>query len=425
MSFNKIGTGIFALVGLILVNVFSDRVNDILDKYFLSSDNSDIKQTAKIKYLNNKIIDQIKLQLQAFEENKKIDNLDMPYCDEATTLDVKTRCYGILENDTFLYVGEIINNSMDGQGRYFDKEFKSLEYGQFRNGATNGYAIKEDSYGNLIYDGNWKDGLYHGYGEWFLDDQSYKGSYVEGLKEGKGRYDFGDRIYEGEWKKDFEHGYGKTIYQNGDIAEGQYVYGLKDGKTRITYNNGSIFEGHFKAGKRHGVGTSSIHLGKDLFDIFEGNYYRGKRHGKGRYTYANGDQETGTYRFDQLHGESIVTFKDGGSEYGQYQRDQKHGMHEIIYPGGYQEIANYKNGNLHGVRKIKYKNGDSEESVYKDGLREGKNAYIYKFTTGQILVCDYEDGMRHGQCIDTYPSGEKLLCVWKKGEPGECTGVTD
>lgn len=91
-----------------------------------------------------------------------------------------------------------------------------------------GYGKAYDENGLIIYEGEFKDGLFHGEGIFYYKD--------------------GTVMYEGEWKTGKRHGYGNDYYPNGTILyEGEWEYNDRHGQGIIYYLDGTIqHEGKFK-----------------------------------------------------------------------------------------------------------------------------------------------------------------------------------
>jgi len=163
-----------------------------------------------------------------------------------------------------VYEGEIKDNLPNGEGILYiynpNYKNKTTLKGNFINGKINGkgeyYDLVLDTKTEKMeksYIGNFKDGLYDGYGIYKknshypkakkkgMDDlESYEGYWKEGKKEGIGKY-FNNNIHEeqeytGEWKNDLKNGKGICIYKEGQ----KYEDGLKDGdKFEGTWLNGA------------------------------------------------------------------------------------------------------------------------------------------------------------------------------------------
>merc|ERR1712083_98609 len=75
----------------------------------------------------------------------------------------------------------------------------------------------DDEDGRLMYDGEWKNKVAHGYGvmRWQNGDR-YEGDWSDGLRQGKGKYtskSTGGK-YDGEYNNDLKEGSGKYIFSN-------------------------------------------------------------------------------------------------------------------------------------------------------------------------------------------------------------------
>lgn len=181
-----------------------------------------------------------------------------------------------------LYEGEIKDNQPNGEGILYiynsNYKNKTTLKGNFVNGKINGkgefynlhldtkYELKEES-----YIGNYKDGLYDGFGIYQLtshfpkakkkgldDTIRYEGSWINGKKEGKGTY-LNNHVYEaedytGEWKNGLKNGMGICHYK---IYDGD----LKAGKMKA----GDTFDGIWLNGNEH-TGKLTTNTGFVLYD---------------------------------------------------------------------------------------------------------------------------------------------------------------
>ena len=83
-------------------------------------------------------------------------------------------------NKTGIYYGEIENNKRNGIGKQFNN---NNEYeGIWKNGEIlKGKSIYYTEKGNIIYEGEFKDGIEHGYGEKIYPNKRiYKGNFING-----------------------------------------------------------------------------------------------------------------------------------------------------------------------------------------------------------------------------------------------------
>jgi len=118
-----------------------------------------------------------------------------------------------------------------------------------------------------MYDGEFVDDLYQGYGV------SFKWSDVSNFPGIEGRF----LLYKGFWFEGKKSGDGIEYTEEGDEYEGQFKNGKRHGKGVLKYANGDVFEGQFEEGFMHGQGV----LTKKNGDWFKGLYFKGKKNGRG------------------------------------------------------------------------------------------------------------------------------------------------
>jgi hypothetical protein len=125
--------------------------------------------------------------------------------------------------------------------------------------------------GYYSYNGEWKDGMMHGEGEYlFGDGKSYKGSFSNNNCEGFGiaEYPIGSS-YEGQWKNGKFHGEG-TMRSTDDLKyDGNWKNGKREGKGILTLPCGLTYEGEFKNGVPHGRGRMES---KMTGYVYEGSF---------------------------------------------------------------------------------------------------------------------------------------------------------
>ncbi len=78
------------------------------------------------------------------------------------------------------------------------------------------------------YEGEWKDGQYHGQGNIIWSDGA---------------------VHVGNFEEGYQHGKGKFTLPDGMVEEGIFRLGKLDGKGKITYPDGRVVQGTFTLGK--------------------------------------------------------------------------------------------------------------------------------------------------------------------------------
>lgn len=164
------------------------------------------------------------------------------------------------------------------------------------------YKLSSNSkYKNGIYEGEFANGKYDGFGSYYFREESrgdwYVGSFREGRIEGTGTYYFsnGDKYtgnflngkksgygilyfknsgqYAGEWISDQFHGQGKLIFPLGEVYDGNFEYGLRNGEGVMFFLDGSSFSGKFVSDERYGKGIEVMSDGTRV----EGYWFKNKR----------------------------------------------------------------------------------------------------------------------------------------------------
>eukprot|EP00933_Yihiella_yeosuensis_P026510 TRINITY_DN20591_c0_g1_i4.p1 TRINITY_DN20591_c0_g1~~TRINITY_DN20591_c0_g1_i4.p1 ORF type:complete len:269 (-),score=73.34 TRINITY_DN20591_c0_g1_i4:74-880(-) len=193
----------------------------------------------------------------------------------------------------------------------------------------------------------------------FLNGDIYEGSYVDGLRAGKGSYTFkknGDS-YEGHYEENRKHGFGKMTYRSngagddeeeaaeenvakrggsylGRFSAGQRGCGENDNPNEVdsdgtfTYINGDIYVGQWKLGKKHGKGSYTY--AKDGTKL-EGEWESGKII-SGKWIFPNGLFYSGSFRYNKPFGKGVWVFPNGNQLTGAY--DQKEQANEDDAGGG-------------------------------------------------------------------------------------------
>lgn len=151
----------------------------------------------------------------------------------------------------------------------------------------------------------------------------YNGEWLDNLKSGRGIWHgVNNLLYEGNWKNGLRHGYGMLSLKNADgsycvLYEGDWVNGKQEGYGKIWvwekykgihHFENEHYEGDVKNGMRWGSGSMWYKNGS----FYHGGWYNNKRHGVGVYVYADGNRYKGEWENDVKHGMGEFCHKHTG-----------------------------------------------------------------------------------------------------------------
>lgn len=151
---------------------------------------------------------------------------------------------GDLEFEDGYYIGETKDGLMHGHGtRYWDENDKKWT-GEWADGKACGHVVV--SFGDFVaYDGQMENGLPNGLGVYtdINSGQRYEGNFVDFKREGEGTLytEDGNKIYEGEWKNNKYHGYGMYFLRGQCRYDGLWENGKRNGDG-IAYNEKGVEE---------------------------------------------------------------------------------------------------------------------------------------------------------------------------------------
>ena len=210
-----------------------------------------------------------------------------------------------LEIEIFIpgFYGSYNENGGDKDKYVEDKYYKGKYTGEINNGKPHGYGIfleanyynNDDGYDSMDYDweykyeGRFKDGLFHGKGEFTVDNPfiCYKGNFKDGKYNGLGYiyhdsndyYDYNGNFLNGEFH-DKNAKYRYFILDDSDterMLKGHKFDNVEE--IRIIYN------GEFKNGNKNGYGelVKSVKCYGDNYDYetYKGAWENNNKHGKG------------------------------------------------------------------------------------------------------------------------------------------------
>lgn len=232
------------------------------------------------------------LVLQIHEKNKKIklheerDKHDELFKKNTQTVQVKPQvALTAFSGEAFLYQGEGSYGLAHGKGKATTETGSCTYEGEFKDGKFHGYGyrVSKQHEKTYRYHGQFKNGMYDGYGVRIVTWKDSSGECQEKI--------------EGNWKSQKPHGQTRAEYLNGDVYIGEYKDGLRNGKGTYKYKNKDEYTGEYKDGKEHGQGTFMYSNG----DKYIGEFKDRKKHGQGSYIFSNGKKDEGEY----LNGEFL------------------------------------------------------------------------------------------------------------------------
>ncbi len=164
------------------------------------------------------------------------------------------------------------------RGKFTSNDILWFE-GEFQNRKKNGFGVLSKR-GQVIYEGNFKNDLFHGRGTF----TTAEGEVIEGVWEN-------NRLVAQTEKKEPESK-GEMVQANVRCISGGCVNGLGT----YSYRDGSVYSGQWRNGLRDGEGTLSSPNG----DEYVGEWEDDKWHGRGTFTTAEGEVTKGVWENNQL-----------------------------------------------------------------------------------------------------------------------------
>ena len=221
--------------------------------------------------------------------------------------------YGVLnyhaENakERVRYEGEFKENQPNGKGKMIWRSGETY-VGDWVNDTKEGFGIMHynpiDDPTRLSYEGEWKDGSFHGQGQMKFRD---------------------GRLLKGRWKDNEVEGVAMLTYPKENkhkrmSYEGEFLNYKMHGKGRFIWSDGCVYQGEFKNDARHGFGIETYGTSGFSVSEYKGEYRNGERSGKGQLVYANGDTYKGPFINDLPHGIGKTSFANGFVDEGYHWR---------------------------------------------------------------------------------------------------------
>lgn len=173
------------------------------------------------------------------------------------------RSYGT--DRTVYYFGEYENDLKSGRGRLWNQKKNKVTFeGLWARDMKNGQGWLERDEG--VYVGNFVDDHLEGRGKmtWFNGDE-YEGAFARDYRNGQGvmKYKNGD-TYRGEFRNGRIHGRGVYTWKTGEVYDGNFTDGNMDGQGRINYSGLNVCAmGTFQTASDRNVNLSYRLIGMD------------------------------------------------------------------------------------------------------------------------------------------------------------------
>lgn len=243
------------------------------------------------------------------------------------------------------YDGELLEGELNGKGRIIWPN-RDIYEGEFKQGLFHGLGRYEIA--SKIYTGEFMKGVARGKGTIvYSDGREYEGDVDFGEANGRGLLRFEGKQYTGNFKDNLFHGDGELLQSNGDIYAGRFANGLPNGQGLATFADGRVYQGQFVDGELTGEGDF-----RDGEVSYTGGFKNWLFSGKGRYQYKKiiyiGDFSEG--RFDGVGRQTL-----NGN---------------VSYEG------EFVNGKYQGLGALEV-NGDRYEGEFRLGVKHGSGRLIY------------------------------------------------
>lgn len=265
----------------------------------------------------------------------------------------------VYENGDY-YVGEYKNNDRHGKGTYTTLDGQETE-GIWRLGKLSQPSAqkqsKKDKKNNFLAEeklefkvnpnklpqcrsAKWRDEV--------LDKIRYHNCWGISL--------MGDGKYTGEFKDGVYHGYGYLQYFYGDKYVGTFESGKPSGQGTLI-SSIDKYVGEFKEGVPHGRGTYAFVTG----DMYFGEYKESKMNGQGTYIFPDGDKYVGEFKDSKYHGLGIYVDPNIGTYFGQHSDGKKNGQGIVIFNDGKKIKGIFEKGEY--IRESQIDLPDLEENL--------------------------------------------------------------
>jgi len=343
--------------------------------------------------------------------------------------------------DSFVYTGRFEHDEMTTGVMDFQIPGVSKVYdGEFRKGLFEGYGRLNDN--ELRYAGQFVDGQPHGLGKLTLPNSdycegqfskgmpcgvalqviheslqtaglTYMGGFVEGERHGYGIAKYGDKaVYVGPFENDERCGHGVMFFndQHASISGEWFEDQVTGVCETISLVSGVLeyYEGMIVQDNRHGTGKL-ITEGM----IYEGEFRNGVYAGSGKLSKLSGEAiYEGYWAQGKPHGEGRETL-DGDTYYGVFVNSHKQGIGSIVYKDGSEYRGLWNEDERQGDGFFISAAGDTFSGRWLEDKRHG--AGVYTDTRGVRHEGSWEQDLLHGHCVTVFNDGSRKNEVWKRG----------
>lgn len=244
-----------------------------------------------------------------------------------------------------------------------------------------------------------------------INDETYDGEWLNGLKHGKGKCFLHGCVYDGQWESGKRVGRGIMVYPTGETFEGEWKNDLPNGKGVIKRNTDDpktsmMYTGNWVDGKFHGSGQLVYSNG----DTYNGDFYEGRICGQGSLAVVGGLTYEGQWNDDQFDGRGTLKYPNGVIYEGQFKNGMKHGKGGIVYPNGGKYYGGWLDDAKHGPGKFDYPDGSIYEGEWCNDLPDGKGKKVW--ANGMEYDGNWSKGLRKGQGTCSYPDSSQYSGTW-------------
>ncbi len=315
--------------------------------------------------------------------------------------------------------GELVweGNFKNGKRRGLHRQYEDgivLATIRYRNGEPRGKFAAFYPNKNLRTKGSFRNGKRHGNWQWLHPNGviESQGKYADGKRTGewKGNHTNGNLSFKGSYESDRETGLWYRYYPDAELSEeGRYVNGEKVGTWRFYHPNAALAkEGEYVAGKRGGMwqffhpNTQAESEGRYENDLRSDTWYF--------YSSEGAKTEQGTYENGRKSGMWSSFYPDGRMQaVGTYREGERNGTWRTFHPSGALEsAASYTDGEFTGIFKSYYPDGTVESyGLYEDGQREA-TWRLFDSDGDLNELLEYEQGRAVHRWQASYDSQQKL-----------------